>query len=257
MLPPGVGLNVDRSFDADRGHNVLAASHVGQAFANDGYIVIPNILSSLDADDLANLIGDIVGGKAGTRRLLDKDWCARLARRLADDPSVRGLLPVDARVVQCTLFEKTNESNWLVSLHQDLSIPVAERVESPGCSGWSRKQGETFVQPPIAVLENVLAIRLHLDDCDERNGALRVVPGSHQLGRLSSDQAIRAREARGEHAVSVSKGGAMIMRPLLLHASSKSSIAVPRRVLHFVYGPAELPEGLHWPPRKQSLPDVG
>jgi hypothetical protein len=56
--------------------------------------------------------------------------------------------------------------------------------------------------------------------------------------------------------VSVPKGGAMIMRPLLLHASSKSSVGLPRRVLHFVYGPAALPEGLCWPPHRQSLPNI-
>jgi Phytanoyl-CoA dioxygenase (PhyH) len=253
MHPRGVGPNVERHAEADLGHNMqVTAPQVGQFFANNGYVVIPNVLSSLDADDLASLISCIFGSKAGTRRLLDIEWCARLADRLSDDPRLREFLPARAHVVQCTLFAKTAESNWLVSLHQDLSIPVAERVESPACSGWSQKQGDTFVQPPISVLENVLVVRLHLDDCDERNGALRVVPGSHRLGRLSSDEAVRAREARGEHAVAVPKGGAMLIRPLLLHASSKSSVALPRRVLHFVYGPAVLPEGLHWLPRKKK-----
>jgi phytanoyl-CoA dioxygenase PhyH len=192
------------------------------------------------------------GTYAGIRSLLELGWCAQLADRLADEPRVRQFLPVSARAVQCTLFAKTVESNWLVSLHQDLSIPVAERIESAACSGWSQKQGETFVQPPVSVLESVVAVRLHLDDCDERNGALRVVPGSHRLGRMSPDQAHREREARGERLVSVVKGGAMVMRPLLLHAFSKSSVDSPRRVLHFVYGPAALPGGLRWPSRRQA-----
>jgi ectoine hydroxylase-related dioxygenase (phytanoyl-CoA dioxygenase family) len=226
------------------------APHVIHSFASNGYAVIPDLLSPRDADKVACAIVGILGKNAGTRRLLNIEWCAKLAGRLAGEQRLGEFLPANARAVQCTLFAKTAESNWLVSLHQDLSIPVAERVESAACSGWSQKQGDTFVQPPISVLEKVLAVRLHLDDCDERNGALRVVPGSHCLGRLSSDEALRTREARGEHVVSVPKGGAMIMRPLLLHASSKSSVAVPRRVLHFVYGPATLPEGLNWPPRK-------
>jgi hypothetical protein len=229
----------------------VIVQRAAQSFANDGYAVIPNILSSLDADQAALAIDGILGDRAGTRRLLDLPWCAMLADRLADEPRLREYLPGTARAVQCTLFAKTAESNWLVSLHQDLSIPVAERVGSTGCSGWSQKQGDTFVQPPISVLETVLAVRLHLDDCDERNGALCVVPGSHRLGRLSSDAAARARDARGQYVVAVPKGGAMIMRPLLLHASSKSSVALPRRVLHFVYGPPGLPEGLRWPPRTQ------
>jgi hypothetical protein len=226
----------------------VTVPQVIQSFKSDGYAVISSVLSSLDADDTARAINGMLGDKAGTRRLLDIKWCALLADRLADEPCLREFLPANARAVQCTLFAKTSGSNWLVSLHQDLSIPVAERVESPGCSGWCQKQGDTFVQPPISVLENLVAVRLHLDDCDERNGALRVVPGSHRLGRLSSHEALREREARGEHLVAVPKGGAMMMRPLLLHASSKSSVGLPRRVLHFVYGPVALPEGLRWPP---------
>jgi ectoine hydroxylase-related dioxygenase (phytanoyl-CoA dioxygenase family) len=81
---------------------------------------------------------------------------------------------------KCTLFTKSPDKNWLFTLHQDLSIPVAERVGSSRCTGWSEKEGDLFVQPPITVLEQLVAIRLHLDDCDEQNGALRGVPGSHR-----------------------------------------------------------------------------
>jgi ectoine hydroxylase-related dioxygenase (phytanoyl-CoA dioxygenase family) len=82
---------------------------------------------------------------------------------------------------------------------------------------------------------------------------LRVVPGSHRLGRIDAAAAHREREDRGEDAVSVSKGGLMVMRPLLLHASSKTLADSPRRVLHFVYGPSALPDGLRWPAPKRSI----
>jgi ectoine hydroxylase-related dioxygenase (phytanoyl-CoA dioxygenase family) len=135
-----------------------------------------------------------------------------------------------------------------VALHRDLSIPVSEPIDSVRCTGWSEKDGSLFVQPPTSVLEELVAIRVHLDDCDERNGALRVVPGSHRLGRLSSAQACLARDVRGDRRVPVAMGGVMVMRPLLLHSSSKVSLDLPRRVLHFVFGPGTLPGGLRWPP---------
>jgi hypothetical protein len=47
---------------------------------------------------------------------------------------------------------------------------------------------------------------------------------------------------KSRYPVPVPRGGAMVMRPPLLHASSKSRKDLPRRVLHFVFGPAELPE---------------
>jgi len=210
---------------------------VSAEFAEAGYVVIADVLNS----DELNIVARNVGGPAtdalGRRKLLDARWCQELARRLTREPRLSAVIPADGRAVQCTLFEKSLGRNWLVALHQDLSIPVAERIDSARCTGWSEKDGSLFVQPPMSVLEELVAIRVHLDDCDERNGALRVVPGSHRLGRLSPAQAREAREVRGDRRVSVAMGGVMVMRPLLLHASSKVSLDLPRRVLHFVFGP--------------------
>ena len=218
-------------------------------FLELGYAVVPDVIGDEELDEIARLADDNVIARAGTRRLINLPWCNALAERLARDRRFAGVLPVDARPVQCTLFTKSTMNNWLVSLHQDLSIPVAERIESPEYHGWSEKEGELFVQPPASVLDDVVAVRLHLDDCDERNGALRVVPGSHRLGRLTAVEAMRTRETHREICVQVPRGGAMVMKPLLLHASSKASANGMRRVLHFVFGPKELPGALRWPGR--------
>ena len=157
------------------------------------------------------------------------------------------MLPTDAAAVQCTLFDKSPQKNWLVSLHQDLSIPVREQVDSPACSGWSAKEGKVFVQPPAWVVEQLVAVRVHLDACPADAGELRVVPGSHAFGRLGADAAEKLRKERGEILVTARRGEALVMRPLLLHASSKATAPRARRILHFVFGPAELPLGLKWP----------
>lgn len=108
--------------------------------------------------------------------------------------------------MQCALFSKSPEANWLVALHQDLSIPVSARVSSPECAGWSEKEGEIFVQPPLAVLESLLAVRVHLDPCPSDAGTLRVVPGSHRSGRLGGVEVAKMRAAQGETVVSVAQG---------------------------------------------------
>ena len=221
-------------------------SFAGQ-FHEQGFVVFDDAVSVEDLDEAIRIIDGIGDIRAGTRCLVDFPWCRSLARSLAGDERLTRILPVDARFVQCTLFVKSAANNWLVALHQDLSIPVAERVDCPGCQGWSDKEGELFVQPPTSVLEDVVAIRLHLDDCDERNGALRVVPGSHRFGRLRASELHRVRDARGEISVRVRRGGAMVMKPLLLHASSKATTHSIRRVLHFVFGPMRLPGKLAWP----------
>lgn len=217
-----------------------------------GFAVIPDVLSCQEVDAIKLRLDGDSGNNAGSRKLLDLEWCRQLAQKLRRDSALHVFLPEGMQPVQCTLFSKTAENNWLVGLHQDLSIPVAERVKSERCTGWCEKEGVTFVQPPIEILENLVAIRLHIDDCNEQNGALRVVPGSHRLGRLCADAALRERESRGECCVPVAQGGAMVMRPLLLHASSKSAAPQPRRVLHFLFGPALLTERLQWPTRSPS-----
>ncbi len=212
-----------------------------------GYAIIPDVLGTDEISNVERFINDIGNDVAGTRRLIDRPWCRELADRFTLDTRLSGALPTDARAVQCTLFVKSTASNWLVSIHQDLSIPVAERVDDPEYHGWSEKEGELFVQPPVSILNEVVAVRLHLDDSDEFSGALRVVPGSHRFGRLTAALAKKVRSAQGEVCVRVPRGGVMVMKPLLLHASSKASINHRRRVLHFVFGPASLPGPLRWP----------
>ncbi|MBW4053776.1 MAG: phytanoyl-CoA dioxygenase family protein [Proteobacteria bacterium] len=138
-------------------------------------------------------------------------------------------------------------------------MPVAERTEAPGYSGWWEKDGSLFVQPPLEVLEQSVAARVHLDGSDEETGALKVVPRSHTLGRLRPQKAFTARGIHGERLVPVPRGGLMLMRPLLLHASSKVTGNARRRVLHFLFGPSHLPGGVQWPqlaasPRSQATP---
>lgn len=223
----------------------------GARLVDDGYATATNLIEARELDRLRHHAESAMLDGAGTRRMLELDWCTDLAERLVEDAALRPVMPPDPVPVLCTLFAKSPANNWLVALHQDLSIPAAARVPDPRCSGWSEKEGDLFVQPPSELLDDLLAVRLHLDDCDERNGALRVVPGSHRCGRLSAEEAIRQRDQTGEVFVPVAAGSAMLMRPLLLHASSKSIDARPRRVLHFVFGPAALPCGLRWPPRRR------
>jgi ectoine hydroxylase-related dioxygenase (phytanoyl-CoA dioxygenase family) len=175
---------------------------------------------------------------------LDEPWCRAFAVRLRRVEALEDLLSPTFVAVQCTVFDKSADKNWLVSLHQDLSIPVKRRVDDRECSGWSAKEGEIYVQPPVSVLDQLVAVRIHLDDCGAENGPLRVVAGSHGLGRLDKARSEDVRVQRGEKSIPVGRGGALVMKPLILHASSKSSAPEPRRVLHFVFGPPALPCGL-------------
>jgi hypothetical protein len=212
-------------------------------FEFSGFAIAPQILSEAQcAEALASVISIHVDG-AGTRELLEFDWARRLAGQLRESASLASQLGKDPVAVQCTYFEKQPSRNWLVALHQDLSIPVTERIADAPCTGWSEKDGVWFCQPPVNVLAQLVAVRVHLDDSTEANGPLRVIPGSHRLGRIASADMPTHRRRLGETVCVAARRSAMAMRPLLLHASSKSISEAPRRVLHFLFGPPQLPWG--------------
>jgi ectoine hydroxylase-related dioxygenase (phytanoyl-CoA dioxygenase family) len=178
-------------------------------------------------------------------------------RELADSGPVRSLVePVlgsGACPVQGIFFDKPPDANWKVPWHQDLSIPVKARVPVTGFGPWSMKAGVPHVQPPTEVLERLLIVRLHLDDCTEESGPLRVIPGSHLGGKLTPSQVEAWRARAAEVACLVPRGGALVMRPLLLHASSAARASDHRRVIHLVFAAEPLPGELDWPAGRGTL----
>ena len=206
-----------------------------------------NLLSRAQCEAAAIQIalGDPRAG--GSRNLLQHGWCRDMARQLRTDPALASMMEADLVAVQCTYFEKSATRNWLVPLHQDVSIAVAARVDDASLSGWSCKEGTWYVRAPLPVLEKLIAVRVHLDPCGPDDGPLRVVPGSHRHGVVSDTAAAALRDVSGEVVCLAPQGAVLVMRPLLLHASSKGGGESRRRVLHFVFGPRALPAGLHWP----------
>jgi len=246
------------------------------ALADHGFSILEDLFSTAECDRFAARVDAINTRAAGSRCLLDQAWCEDLAVDLRSRLVGRSVEIGTMRAVQCSYFHKTADINWLVAWHQDRSIPVAAKLVSTELTGWSIKEGMTFVHAPDAVLSRMVAVRLHLDPSTPHNGPLRVIPSSHHQGTLALDRIQRmcTETAAGETPARrgltrslgrpdeermqtttgrpaaltcvVSKGGVLLMRPLLVHASSKSLTMEPRRVLHFVFGPPQLPGGLAW-----------
>ncbi len=223
--------------------------------ARDGFAVVPEFLDStavshaleaLAGVRIDNGDGQRAGKAFGIRNLLN---VVPFTRELANSAECRSLVePVlgsGARVVRGIYFDKHKDANWKVAWHQDMTIAVRERVEVEGYGPWSIKAGIHHVQPPVAVLDNMLTLRIHLDQADESNGALRVLPGSHASGRLDSSQIEACKQQQPVTCV-VPAGGALLMRPLLLHSSKPALNPSHRRVLHFEYSSVALPAGLKW-----------
>jgi len=208
----------------------------------DGFAIIENCLDEEISLKLAEALGQNTHAQ---RNLLDIPAVCQLAQSGPVRDVMTGLLGADFRAVKGTFFNKTHKSNWKVAWHQDLTITVRHRIEHPGFGPWTNKDGVQNVQPPADILDQVLAIRIHLDQNTFENGPLKVIPGSHRSGRLSSGQ-IGAWDKSVAVACIVPRGGALLMRPLLLHSSSACSSPSARRVIHLEFTAAELPGELQW-----------
>jgi len=221
----------------------------------DGFAVVPRVIS---ARRIARLTAALaaVESNAGVRRRGQLYAVRHLlegvpeVRAAADEPAVCALVEplLGARcfVVRSLLLDKTPAANWKVAWHQDLSIAVRARKTVPGFGAWSEKAGVPHVQPPAEILARMLTVRLYLDQCDETNGPLRVLPGSHRAGRLDAAGIERWRGLVAPVTCLVPRGGALVMRPLLLHASSAAAAPGHRRVIQLEFAAHELPAGLEW-----------
>ncbi|PWN60564.1 phytanoyl-CoA dioxygenase family protein [Chryseobacterium oncorhynchi] len=150
-------------------------------------------------------------------------------------------------VVKSIYFDKPETSNWYVAYHQDLTISVDKKQELSNFGPWTTKQNQFAVQPPLNILENIYTIRIHLDDTDENNGALKVVPKSHFKGVYRPETIDWTIET--EEICNVEKGGIMLMKPLTLHGSNRTTNGKKRRVIHIEFSDMELPEVLQWAER--------
>lgn len=203
------------------------------------------VLSSAQADAVLRR-GDEV---YGVRDLIGR---SPAVRELAASPEIlRWIWPVlgpRASVVRGLFFDKTPGANWNLPWHQDLTIAVRERRDVPGFGPWTLKAGIPHVHAPGTLLGRMVTIRIHLDDCGPDNGPMRVLPGSHSRGRLAPADVARwtARSGETSRDCIVPAGGAVIMRPLILHASAAATAEGHRRVIHLEYAAEDLPGGLEW-----------
>lgn len=172
---------------------------------------VPNVKNLIFNDNLKNIIGELFG----------KEYF----------------------ITKSIYFDKPERSNWFVAWHQDLTIAVDRKTELTGFGPWTAKLNSFAVQPPENILQENFTIRIHLDDTDEKNGALKVLKGSHHsISRLENID----RSIENVSFCNVKAGDIMIMRPLLMHASERSVSNNRRRVIHIEFSKAMLPKVINW-----------
>jgi ectoine hydroxylase-related dioxygenase (phytanoyl-CoA dioxygenase family) len=211
-----------------------------------GFAILPDILSPLEGERLIKDLerSELKRSKAGMRHAIRHPAVAALAREPRLLNIAKQILGPEALPFHATLFNKSPQANWLVVWHQDTALPIRERRETLGWGPWSVKEGVVYAHAPANALSQVLALRVHLDDSTKHNGPLRVLPGTHTRGVLSDDAIHSLAASVTAVDCMVQQGGVLAMRPLLVHASSKSQSTAPRRVLHIEYAASKLLDGV-------------
>ncbi len=227
------------------------------SFRENGFAVIEGLYSHSEADALISLIDGASGDREAFRRSSHLFAIRQFLKEIPEtipaifNGKLRTLIATHLGPgyfpVKSIYFDKPAGSNWFVAYHQDLTISVDKKTDLEGYSSWTVKQNQFAVQPPLAVLENIVTLRIHLDDTDEHNGALNVLKGSHRKGIYRPENIDMTQET--EHCCRVKKGGLMLMKPLLMHASRRSSNGRRRRVIHIEFSNTLLPSGLLWAER--------
>jgi ectoine hydroxylase-related dioxygenase (phytanoyl-CoA dioxygenase family) len=230
-----------------------------QDIEEHGYSIVENVLGHEEVDALRTAVEKAIIESRDSTSVRDRGGVYAIRNVTEVVPEVRALhrhsgiaqlvepiLGAQAMLVRGLMFDKSPESNWGIFWHQDLSIAVRQREDVPDFGPWSIKAGIQHVQPPPAILQKMLTVRLHLDDCQESNGALRVLPGSHQSSRLNMFESETLQQNTDPATCCVTSGGAVMMRPLLLHSSHRATDPARRRVIHLEFAAEPLPEPLQW-----------
>jgi hypothetical protein len=234
-------------------HVTNAESGLATLLHDQGFVVVPRVVPEELLREAEERLETLNVSRAGTRNLLEHEWCHSLALSIRNHTALSDCIAPTSVAIQCTYFDKSPLRNWRVAFHQDLAVPILHRSHHPELGAWSEKEGQLFVHAPASLLAQLLAVRVHIDAATTFNGPLRVIPGSHRLGRLSAAEIQQTRATSHEVACTAQPGDVLLMRPLTLHASSKGTVPDRRRVLHFLFAPPNPGYDIRW---QQCWPEI-
>jgi hypothetical protein len=222
--------------------------HIQEALINEGFVITDLLFGPEVLENLLKELAGIGAFNYEQPQILNLLKACDNLKVIAYDETLLSLLKFttgeDMFPVKAFILDKSTESNWEIPWHQDLKIAVNQKVVEPGYKNWSLESGILHVQPPVAVMEKLVTLRIHFDVCDVKN-AIHIIPGSHKLGIFTPQQIENLVAHTSSHICLAVKNSVMLMKPLLLHYSPPSSSSSPRRILQIEYG-YDLSHGLTW-----------
>jgi ectoine hydroxylase-related dioxygenase (phytanoyl-CoA dioxygenase family) len=219
------------------------------AFCKDGFEIRRAVLGAdeMDAIRAEVSLDNATLRRTGIRNLEKKfDSIARVAQQTSVVSIAESALGRAPQLVRALFFDKTPERNWFVTWHQDRTVTLNRHIDLAGWGSWTFKDGVHHVQPPRAVLDRMVTIRLHIDPANLSTGCLRVIPGSHRYGILRAQDIGPIVVKSAALACVADPGDAVVMHPLILHSSAKSKSDAHRRIVHLEFSSYDLPPGIAW-----------
>ncbi|MEM7702557.1 MAG: phytanoyl-CoA dioxygenase family protein [Pseudomonadota bacterium] len=211
----------------------------------DGAVRLPGLIES-DLEEWERSTRPFFDlGKPG-HRISGSPQIAELAARISKGTPFTAQVGSSWKCARAIAFNKTQDSNWSLAWHQDRTIVVAQRETVPGFEVWSTKEGLTHVEPPFALLEGMVTLRVHLDPVKADNAPLLVARGSHRLGKVSEESIDRAVSQSSVLECHAQAGDGWLYATPVLHASARSTRAQERRVIHLDFARDPLPKPLEW-----------
>ncbi len=200
-----------------------------------------SILPQLEA-----LLVDLPNDRAGVRIYGHPELATILSPDSRFGRALRPYVDTQYRPVRAIMFDKSAKKNWALGWHQDRTIAVKDRRDVAGFGPWSVKAGVRHVEPPFKMMEDMVTVRIHLDDVPSGNAPLLIALGSHRMGKLREKEIglVASQNLLVECVASV--GDVWVYSTPILHASAASVSKTRRRVLQIDYAPFDLPGDLEW-----------
>ena len=239
----------------------MNTSYSNNALEDDGFYTIAGAISGDQCDQMLRQIE--AASESNTASIRSSKGTVYAARNLIEtlddlpaliqstglDHHLKEAIGDSFGLVRVLYFDKPSDRSWVLPFHKDLTIAVEDNSHpSDHFSKPTRKSGVDHVEASEAILENMLTLRIHLDEVTEANGPLQVIPGSHQSGKTV------VAYAKDSVKILVNRGDVLAMRPMISHASGHTDPdkKLHRRILHLEFcGMPELPDGYRW---KNFLP---
>ncbi len=227
ILVNNEGQESERSFD------VWASRAEIEAFAKDGYLVREALIEGESLERLRRALDEVEEAEfaaADGSRLSGRDWIPR------------------------HLFDKHADFHDLISFDPLLSVAravlgpfvrirqLAARISYPGqtvqFTRWHHHQpGMTEPVPPFFAMPHKLDCLIYLDELNDANGLLAVVPGTH-LGEGEELPLEEHGDLAGQRELRAPAGTCVMLHGNLWHrAMPTSAEGKKRRVLILSYGP--------------------